>query len=934
MDIRPGEGAAAALLFLYFFLVIAFQYTTKSVRQSEFISALGAGMLPLVYLSVALASYPCLLLYSRFVDRVRRERLIAGTSLVVAASMVLFWWLLRAPTEWVPFVFYLWISIVYVLNVSQFWSYANHVFDPRQAKRLFGLIGAGGLLGSVAGGQLAVLATGLVGTRFALLLAAAWLLVVAGFVGLVERLRPAAPAHVGRAGRLTKLAQARGGFATILQSRHLQLIAAIMLLMATVAQVVDLQFNWAVAEVVPTKDARTQFFGNFYAVMGVAAFVFQLLVTSRIHRWLGIGFAMRVLPTAMAVGTISLFIAAGFFPAALLMAAILMKVGENGVRYSLDQTTRELLFLPVPSVARLKAKATIDVFVQRFGKGVGALLLLPVTFAVLTPVQAGWITLSLVGIWLVVTVAMRNEYVRSYREGLRKRAVDADVPVDLKDVTSLEILVQALGSADSGQVLYALELLDDNGKGHLVSPLLLYHDSPEVRRRTLAVLAAQGREDAAPLVERLLADPDNDVRAEAVRALASLLGDDAGRMMRPRLQDADPRVRAAAVACLLAHGGDDADAEARAVVTEMVMDADPAVRSEAAAALAGASEPGMQQELVQLLYDDDRQVARRAIAAVRARASRAGPRAIYVPILASLMHNRRLKHEAREALVAFGQQAIAPLLHFLDDEEEEIWVRRAIPKTIALIGGDKAVRALVSCLDGHDTLLRRKIIEALVSLGRAGEDLSFASEAITAQIRRQCRAYLQDASDLMALDSSPAASFDGAFFRWPGGPPSLLHQLLADRLRHHVWDVFGLLALLYPGRDMRAVRHSLDAGSPALRTYALEYLDNALAGGERRLVLAMVGDEPLDVRLRDTGAGLGVVRSGRDDTLRRLLAGCRTGDEEACWQAAAAMELICQRAEEEARLHATVAELAADPPPGLAGETATWAARRLGMAPT
>ncbi|MFN2441753.1 MAG: hypothetical protein ABR517_03625, partial [Thermoanaerobaculia bacterium] len=119
---RAGEAGPAALLFLTFFLIITFQYATKSVRQSAFISGLGAEQLPWVYLFVAAISYPFLRVYSGFADRMKRETLIISTCTLVALSMALFWWLFEFPWRWVPFAFYVWISIAIVMLVSQFWS--------------------------------------------------------------------------------------------------------------------------------------------------------------------------------------------------------------------------------------------------------------------------------------------------------------------------------------------------------------------------------------------------------------------------------------------------------------------------------------------------------------------------------------------------------------------------------------------------------------------------------------------------------------------------------------------------------------------------------------------------------------------------------------------------------------------------------------------
>jgi len=387
VDLRPGEGLPAVLLFIYFFLIITFQYATKSLRQAEYIDKLGAEALPLVYFLVAVCSLPILLIYSRSVDRLPRHHLIAMTSILVAGSLVGFYFLFQLENQIVPVVFYVWISIVYVLNVSQFWSYSNHVFDPRQAKRLFGFIGAGGLLGGIAGGQVARFATSFVGTYAALFIAGAILVMAGGLIYFIQKHRPSEDSSTAGAAGLGKLEEAKGGFQAILQSRHLQLVALIMLLTVMVAQVVDVQFSSAVEESTETLAERTKFFGNFYSIMGISALIFQVLFTSRIHRRLGIGFATRVLPVTMALGTAGILGAAYFARGLLLPAALSLKVGENGLRYSLDQATRELLFLPVPSRARMKAKATIDVFVQRLGKGTAAILLIPVFFGWMAPIQ-------------------------------------------------------------------------------------------------------------------------------------------------------------------------------------------------------------------------------------------------------------------------------------------------------------------------------------------------------------------------------------------------------------------------------------------------------------------------------------------------------------------------------------------------------------------
>ncbi|HUP46688.1 MAG TPA: Npt1/Npt2 family nucleotide transporter [Thermoanaerobaculia bacterium] len=923
----PGEAGPAFLLFLIFFLLITFQYTTKSVRQSTFINSLGAERLPYVYLFIALASYPFLRIYSRFADRHRRDNLIVATCLFTAGTMVLFWWLYEFPWQWVAFAFYVWISITVVMLVSQFWLFSNHVFDPRQAKRLFAFVGAGGLLGGVIGGQLAKFATRAVGTRYALLVAAVVLFLVAALIVVTRRMRGADERRVGGSAGLERLNEARGGFELLRRSRHLRLVAAIMLLTVIVAQIVDLQFNWAVQEATSSLDQRTAFFGNFYSVMGIMAFLFQLIFTARIHRHLGVGFAMRVLPVTMTFGTLALIAAATGAPELLLGAALVLKVGENGVRYSLDQATRELLYLPIPSRARTKAKAFIDVFVQRAAKGVAALLLLPVTFGLFTAPQAGWISLGLIALWIGVTIMAQRQYVESFRAGLKKSVIEPDA-IDLNDATALDAVVQSLGSTDARQVIHALRLLQKYDRVRLVPPLLLYHDSPAVRRAVLRMMAAIGRADALPLVERCLSDGDAGVRAEAVSAVAHLRKTDVVSLMRPYLDARDAGAVSAAVVALWEAPDAEIRRHAEAALTDLVTDGDPGARAEAAKALGSLRRDPRNEALLFLLGDRDTRVAREAIGAVRRRVVRGQPTPIYVPSLVALLDNRRLKHEARQALVAFGEAVIPALVHFMNSADERLWVRRALPKTIAMIGGRAAGVALASSLRlAADRILFRKVVEALGTMNEPlpGHERSFG-DAIVAQ----SATYLGALANLAALGSVARGRLAGPLMMWDPEEhePTLLERLLAEQMSDSVRNIFGLLVLFHDRAHVRDAHRSVSSGQFHLISAAVEYLDNVLAPATRRVVLPVIEDQPLAERLDAAKRLFGINLRSRMDVLTQFVEECLADRLDGSgWGAAALYEVYASRA---SLLYPRVDQIRnsehADP---LARETAEWIGRRI-----
>ncbi|MDX1502984.1 MAG: Npt1/Npt2 family nucleotide transporter [Thermoanaerobaculia bacterium] len=932
LDLHAGEGPAACLLFLGFFFLFGFQYATKSIRQSTFVDTLGSVMLPWVYLLVALCSYPLLRLYGRFSERMPFARLVALTCLAVAGSLGIFWVLLAEPSRWVTVVFYVWLAIVFGLTVSQFWFLASHLFDPRQARRLFGFVGAGALLGSVAGGQVARLSTQIAGTRDALLAAASMLVLAAVTVPLAAR--------YGGGGRsvhddpvASSWSESRGGLEVLKRSRHLQLITVILVCGVIVSQIVDLQFNWAVESATSSLDERTAYFGNLYSIIGLSAFLFQLLLTTRIHRIFGVAAALRVLPVAMVLGAGGLLLAAAFLPGALLQTAKALKIGENGLRYSIDQASRELLFLPVPAALRVKAKAFIDVFVHRAAKGLAALLLLPVTFGWLSPVQIGWVSLALAGGWLTATRWVHREYVRAFRWSLRQRRMDPTLPIKISDSTTLELLIQSLGSPDPRQVLNSLEVLSVHGRGNLVLPLLLHHDDAAVRLRTLEILASAGRRDAVPLIERRLRDEEPEVRARAIRVLAQLSGRDARELMLPRLDEGNPEVRAAAVAFLLSHGDEEDALRAERVLRELARDADPRVRAEAAKALSSIPDPKLADLQVRLLYDPEPRVAREAIQAVGHRLEGASRNPIYLPTLVSLLANRRLKHDARRALVAYGEDGIGPLVHFMSDPDESVWVKRALPKALARIGTRRAAAGLLDCLvQTPDSFLRRELIEALGSTGISASADNL--ERIREEVRRELRRYLAALRDLASLGGDQRFTLEGPRPRWvdPHRDPSLLERLLIESLDDNLRNCFGLLGFCHDAEHIWPAYQGLLAGRKAVRSHALEFLDNTLDPRIRREVFVMADELPLEEKLTRADRLFGIRRRSKRETLAAFLEmDGRLDDREASLAAAAVYTVYTDGVE---ALYTRLAELEREAPTPFVRETAAWARVRLQATPT
>jgi AAA family ATP:ADP antiporter len=149
------------------------------------------------------------------------------------------------------------------------------------------------------------------------------------------------------------------------ESRHLQVIALVIGFAAIGAGLLDQQLNMAVEEAAGDggAEAIAAFLGQVQLYLSIAGFVIQVWLTSRIHRYLGIGFALLILPVSLgATGVVIMATGA-------LWASAAGRILDSSLRYTVDKTTREILFLPLPSELKHQAKAFVDVTVVYFFEG-------------------------------------------------------------------------------------------------------------------------------------------------------------------------------------------------------------------------------------------------------------------------------------------------------------------------------------------------------------------------------------------------------------------------------------------------------------------------------------------------------------------------------------------------------------------------------------
>ena len=352
-----------------FFLTIAVFQIVKPVKNGLFVEKYGAERELFAKLSNIAVAAAGVAAFTRLYNRMSRERLISVLALAFAGIFALLSRTLSNPGVVSIWAFYLAGDLLSTMMVAAFWAYLTDVAHPEQAKRLFGPIGAGGVIGGWAGSAVPKELLGTIGAHGLLVLASFLMGLIAVLIGPAEAqvrssrvfrsVRPD-PSQSRTPSTLREVAE---GGRLVLASRYLAAIVGIMAFYEIASQLMDYQFKLA-SQGFGSVQATQTFMANVYFYANLLSVFVQFFLVSYILRSLGIVTGLLVLPVSLAIS------AAVFAASPSLTTVSLMVIFDNGLNYSLQQTARESLFTPTSRDEKYKARAFINMFVQRVAKGV------------------------------------------------------------------------------------------------------------------------------------------------------------------------------------------------------------------------------------------------------------------------------------------------------------------------------------------------------------------------------------------------------------------------------------------------------------------------------------------------------------------------------------------------------------------------------------
>ena len=859
LDVRPEERRNTFAAFATLLLVTTGHTLLETARDAFFLAKMPVSRLPWMYLIIVVLALG--------LSQIRAARAdskwgVAGALGIGAVITTGFWTAMRGGTARpaVLYAVYVWTGLFGSWAMVQIWTLLGRTHTMTQAKRLYGFIGGGAVLGGVVGAVLARVTISMMSPRSAVLMAAGIFVVAALPCTLIKV--PAEEPDV-RPRRGTEVAPPRRPMSATLtlmvDNEFARRVLYIVLISTVTVTLSDFLFKSQIALRFDNTRDLGNWLSGFYAVTNSLALVAQLAIAPWVFRRAGVQRALFVFPALMLVASGGVVLSAGAIGAAMVLKGL-----DGALRYSIHKTSTELLLVPVPDGTRERIKPIIDVVGSRGGQAVGSLVVIGLVAVGGAAVGAPFLGAVVLGLslgWLALAFTIRSHYLDVFRETLRSGGLSGKAELPELDLGALETLFAGLNSSNDQHVISALELLAEQHRERLIPALILYHPSKVVVLRALDIFQEMGRADFISIADRLNTHPDGEVAAAALRARTAVAP--VKEILLQRLGDHSPRVAVTALVALMARGWIDAaaaDQQLRAVLeTRSWETAAELARAVGIVAPKRGADPALDERFDDLLVAIAAQASQLeegegscegelASPDVRvrievARAMEARPAEKFISVLVHMLNRHELRAAARAAL-AVTPNALAELDRAMSTADLPRDIRVHLPRTVSSFEPNAATQILMRHLAiVREGAVRFKIIRGLVKLRRNHPDLKPDRLLLT----RTAEATLAHVEELRRWGTALSLGDRDAVVSLRAGssPLQAAHHLLVDLVQDkelHATQRLFLLLELISGDPFDDIWRGLRSDDPNSRASSLELLENLVDEPLKTRVLALVGE--------------------------------------------------------------------------------------------
>jgi len=305
---------------------------------------------------------------------------------------------------------YLLADLFSTVMVVVFWSYVNDAVDTDGADRMYGPIGLGGIVGGIAGSVIADTLSKPLGPHHLMLVCIGLTVLVLPLVWYSDR-------KLGRTGNVCTaksdddegggIEAALEGARLVWRSSYLLLIVVVLTSYELVSTMNDFVLNTVFDRAYEDSTMISQMYGRLGWVINGTALVTQLVIVPALlphKRW-----ALAFMPAMM------LLTSGGFLVAPTMLMVFPLLASDNGFNYSIQQSTKETMYVPLSAVEKYKAKAFIDMFAFRAAKALAAVVFIGASAAFGSSLRLPMaLNVVVLAMWLVFALRLARIYEKRY----------------------------------------------------------------------------------------------------------------------------------------------------------------------------------------------------------------------------------------------------------------------------------------------------------------------------------------------------------------------------------------------------------------------------------------------------------------------------------------------------------------------------------------
>ncbi len=806
--------------FAFSFFTVAMGLVAKTARDAYFLSRFEKSILPLMFLVIAVVMAPILTYYTKVSKKLAPRVLFMITCGIFAGSFVL---LQPMMTGFVVPITYIWVEVAVGIMLIQFWTYAGDSFEPQQAKRLFGIIAGGGSFAVMLIGMNLKPFVGAFGTDELLFLAAGFLGLAFTFGNMAMGYFKKAPEKKGPPKPAKKSDKKNGKMDPFLVG-----IATIVALSAVVTILVDYQFKMIAATSFPDESDLVSFFGTFYSIAGAASIIMQFFITGPVLSRFGILLGLLILPFFLIAGSATLLIV----PA--LMSASFAKFADQTFKFTINSSSLELLWLPVPADVRKTIKPQVSGTVKSVAEGIGGLA----TFLLVKVIALHYLSivaLAAIGGWLVTTFRVKSGYVKQLQTAISKRQIDfEELNIDVQDAAMVKTIEETLSSDDEIKQLFALEIIEGLPLSSWRKTInqLFQSGSPDVRNRILTM--AWDEEDIISNDDIVMAmNKHDDVSPEAIMVAGRRQIKDVTDDLSNLLSNENPNISAASAAAILHinHGPTDQAADH----LRSMLDSDDEVTQATALKRLVHNEQFLPQDALNSFLKNEGDIISNAALTI------AGKRKddSLIPAVVTNLALPKTSLQARQTLGQFSDELVLNEFESLLDGKDTLRkLRLGIIRALREYPIERSIDLLLTQLDQHDQDIYNEVVDALLAIARLHPIEESKKDQIADEIRTM-------AHKVYALNESiRLLPEDEHRF--------LMHDHLNNEIQNTLPTLLKLGVLDVPDTPIETYIHTVKSGDPAKLPFLLEFFENIFSKEERDIINPLIEQITLEER-REVG---------------------------------------------------------------------------------